>query len=61
MDGISAPNQTNLALKGVIGIAAMGSISTLLGQTQDAYTYNVNYSFDLFVNSPPHLLCEVDS
>ncbi|KLO08587.1 DUF1793-domain-containing protein [Schizopora paradoxa] len=42
LDSIFAPNQTNLALKGVIGIAAMGSISTLLRQTQDANTYNVS-------------------
>ncbi|KLO08590.1 DUF1793-domain-containing protein [Schizopora paradoxa] len=43
LDGISISNQTNLALKGVIGIAAMGTISTLLGQIQDADMYNASY------------------
>ncbi|KLO08575.1 DUF1793-domain-containing protein [Schizopora paradoxa] len=43
-DGISSANQTNLALKGVIGIAAMGSMSTFVGKTQDADTYNAMQS-----------------
>lgn len=32
-------NQTNLALKGIIGIRAMADISTLVGRTQDALRY----------------------
>jgi hypothetical protein len=33
-------NQTNLALKGIIGIRAMGEIASLTGQTADAEKYN---------------------
>lgn len=34
-------NQTNLALKGIIAIAAMSSISSLAGNDVDASQYNV--------------------
>lgn len=35
-DGVSITNQTNLMLKGVIGIQAMSEISSLVGQSSDA-------------------------
>lgn len=38
----SLANQTNLAIKGIIGIAAMGEISTLLGNSADASNYSVS-------------------
>jgi hypothetical protein len=34
-------NQTNLAIKGIVGIAAMGQIETLLGNTAKAQSYAV--------------------
>lgn len=40
-DGISAVNQTNLALKGIIGIGAMAKISSAVGQSVDADHYQV--------------------
>ncbi|KAG8722947.1 hypothetical protein FRC09_005472 [Ceratobasidium sp. 395] len=33
-------NQTNLAVKGIVGIRAMSEIATVLGQTADATTYS---------------------
>lgn len=43
-------NQTNLAIKGIEGIAAMGQIATLLGKTKDAKNYqNISTSYiDIF-------------
>ncbi|KAF8300411.1 DUF1793-domain-containing protein [Clavulina sp. PMI_390] len=35
----SLANQTNLAIKGVVGIGAMGEIASLLGKTSDATNY----------------------
>lgn len=35
------PLQTNLALKGIIGIKAMSELATLLGEHEDAKQYNV--------------------
>lgn len=40
-DGISAVNQTNLALKGIIGIGVMAKISSAVGQSVDADHYHV--------------------
>ena len=36
----SLANQTNLAIKGIVGIRAMGQIATILGKTSDATNYN---------------------
>lgn len=33
-------NQTNLAIKGIVGIRAMGQIATILGKTADATNFN---------------------
>ncbi|KLO08004.1 DUF1793-domain-containing protein [Schizopora paradoxa] len=38
-DAISAVNQTNLALKGIIGIGAMAKISRFVGMNSDASSY----------------------
>lgn len=38
---MSAVNQTNLALKGIIGIGAMAKISSAIGQSDDADHYQV--------------------
>jgi predicted nucleic acid-binding protein len=38
-------NQTNLAIKGIIGIAAMGKIQEILGNTAAAQNYSVRLSF----------------
>lgn len=40
-DGLSTTNQSNLALKGIIGVGAMGKISDLLDQASDADKYSV--------------------
>ena len=40
-DGVVAVNQTNLALKGIIGIGAMAKISAVVGKTDDASRYQV--------------------
>lgn len=40
-DGISAVNQTNLALKAIIGIAAMAKITSVVGQSHYANRYQV--------------------
>ncbi|KLO07018.1 DUF1793-domain-containing protein [Schizopora paradoxa] len=39
-DGISSVNQTNLALKGIIGLGAMAKISDFVGNGDDASLYN---------------------
>ncbi|KLO10460.1 DUF1793-domain-containing protein [Schizopora paradoxa] len=39
-DGTTLSNQTNLALKGIIGIGAMAKISSQLNKTDDATIYN---------------------
>jgi len=43
-------NQTNLAIKGIEGIAALGQIATMLGKTKDAKNYqNISTSYiDIF-------------
>ena len=40
-DGISAINQTNLALKGVIAIGAMAQICAAVGQNDEASSFQV--------------------
>ena len=37
----SLANQTNLAIKGIIGIKAMSEIAALVGQTQKSSNYSV--------------------
>ncbi|KLO09797.1 DUF1793-domain-containing protein [Schizopora paradoxa] len=51
-DGISAVNQTNLALKGIIGLGAMAKISSFMGMDNDASVYNntAKSSIDLWQN-----------
>ena len=39
---VTEVNQTNLALKGIIGIQAMAEISRALGNDTDAQTYGVS-------------------
>jgi hypothetical protein len=41
-------NQTNLAIKGIIGIGAMGEISKLLGEPAKAANYTVRFSTQSF-------------
>ena len=43
-DGISSANQTNLALKGVIGVGAMAQICSVVGRNDDANRYQVRTS-----------------
>ncbi|KAE9404337.1 DUF1793-domain-containing protein, partial [Gymnopus androsaceus JB14] len=43
-DGISNPNMTNLAIKGIIGIAAMAEISQVVGNVSAAQQYQANAS-----------------
>ena len=40
-DGLMANNQTNLALKGIIGIGAMSRISLYAGKQDDVAKYKV--------------------
>lgn len=40
-DFVGAGNNTNLALKGIIGIGAMAEMSKAAGQQDDAKLYNV--------------------
>jgi hypothetical protein len=40
-DGLTADNQTNLAIKGIIAIKAMSKMSSVVKQTSDAEKYNV--------------------
>jgi hypothetical protein len=40
-DGLTADNQTNLAIKGIIAIKAMSKMSSVVKQTADAEKYNV--------------------
>jgi hypothetical protein len=42
MDGLSKPNMTNLALKGILGIQAMSLISKTKGSTSDAQNFSVS-------------------
>ena len=47
-DGISLVNQTNLSLKGVIGIGAMAKISAFLNISNDASMFDVrSYLFEV--------------
>ena len=41
-DGFSGANQTNLALKGIIGIAAMANISAAMNAGNDSAMYKVS-------------------
>lgn len=45
-DGISAVNQTNLALKGIIGIKSMAEISLAVGQSNDSDYFQVRFVID---------------
>lgn len=40
-DGILAANQSNLALKGIIGIESMAEISLAVGQSNDSVYFQV--------------------
>ncbi|KAJ7585435.1 hypothetical protein C8J56DRAFT_1165854 [Mycena floridula] len=40
VDGLTKPNMTNLAIKGIIAIQAMGSISKAVGNSKDADHYS---------------------
>jgi hypothetical protein len=44
-DGLSANNQTNLAIKGIIAIKAMSNMSSIVNQTADADKYSVREDF----------------
>lgn len=46
-DGVSYVNQTNVALKGIIGIAAMSGISRVVQQSTDADYYQVRVLVEL--------------
>lgn len=48
-DGILSLNQTNLSLKGIIGIGAMAKISHFMGMESDASNYQVRNLIDCFV------------
>ena len=46
-DGITSNNQTNLVLKGIIGIGAMAKISSFVGKSDDEGLYDVHlFSFE---------------
>ena len=40
-DGLTNPNMTNLAIKGIVGIKAMAEIASLVGDTTRADNYSV--------------------
>ena len=40
-DGLTNPNMTNLAIKGIIGVKAMAEISRAVGIDTDAQLYDV--------------------
>jgi hypothetical protein len=40
-DGLLVSNQTNLAIKGIIGIQAMSEMCSILGQVTEANNYSV--------------------
>ena len=44
-DGLSVSNQTNLAIKGIIGIQAMSKMCSILGQVTEAKNYSVRTIF----------------
>lgn len=45
-------NQTNLALKGIIAIAAMSRVATIAGNTDDAGQFNVRvFSSGSYISS----------
>lgn len=46
-DGVSYVNQTNVALKGIIGVAAMPGISRVVQQSADADYYQVRVFVEL--------------
>ena len=41
-DGLTNPNMTNLAIKGIIGVKAMAEIAHALGKDSDAVSYGVS-------------------
>ena len=43
-DGLTNPNMTNLAIKGIIGVKAMAEIARVLGKESDAAEYGVSCS-----------------
>lgn len=55
-DGITESNNTNLAIKGIIGIAAMAEISQAMGNTAAAQQYQVittvNFCDNLQISNP---------
>lgn len=51
----SGANQTNLALKGIIGIKTMAEISRALGEQDDAQQYDVRHS-SLWNNHSAHIV-----
>ena len=44
-DGLSANNQTNLAIKGIIAIKAMSEMSSIVKQSADVDKYSVRDDF----------------
>lgn len=44
-------NQTNLAIKGIVGIKAMSQIAALLGETAKSSNYSVRDPFPLLAKS----------
>lgn len=48
-DGITESNNTNLAIKGIIGIAAMAEISQAMGNTTAAQQYQVITTVTFFL------------
>lgn len=51
-DGISAANQTNLALKGIIGLRAVAKISNYTGQQNDSDHFQVRGDYLSFYRNP---------
>ena len=61
-------NQTNLAIKGALGVGAMAKISTAAGHADDANQYDVgalggllNFGIDHFVDYEQTAGCTMDS
>ena len=54
-DGLSVSNQTNLAIKGIIGIQAMSKMCSILGQVTEAKNYSVRTIYLLL------LYCGIDA
>ena len=56
-DGESQANMTNLAIKGIIGVKAMGEISLAVGEDDDAQTYEVCLSISVIIPRDSTLTC----